>query len=56
MSMPTDEEITRAQRLGSLAAKAGKTLADCPYTEDQRVLKARWALAFADADPDRLVS
>lgn len=55
-TMPTDAEITRAARLGALAARAGKRLLDdCPYPKDQRVLRARYALAFAAADPDRLV-
>lgn len=53
--MPTDVEITRAQRLGSLAAKAGRSFDDCPYPADQRVLRSRWSLAYADTNPDALV-
>lgn len=49
----TDQDIARAQALGRLAADDGLTLADNPYTVGDdpatRVLRGRWAAAFADA-------
>lgn len=46
--MSSDTEIARAQALGRLAGKAGAPLV-CPYPHDRRMLRARWALAYAEA-------
>lgn len=48
-TMPTDEEIARAQAFGRLAAREGKTVSTCPYTKDtpaDRVLAYRWVCAY----------
>lgn len=56
MSIPTDEEIVRAQRLGRLAARAGRPVEACPYDAAgppaQRVLAARFVAAYVAAGGD----
>jgi hypothetical protein len=59
MSMPTDEEIARAQAFGRLAAREGKPVDTCPYTQDtpaDRVLAYRWVRAYTGAGGDAGVS
>lgn len=54
MSTPTDREITRAQRLGRLAARNSRALASaCPYdangTPADKVLARRFVQAYIQA-------
>lgn len=48
MSLPSDEEIRRAQLLGRASARANRRIDTCPYGEDQRVLRHRWVRAYID--------
>jgi hypothetical protein len=59
-TLPTDEEIARAEALGELTARDGGTISDNPWPWDcslsDRVLRMRWAMAFAGAGgADRLL-
>jgi hypothetical protein len=53
-TMPSDRDITRAQRFGRLAAREGRSLASaCPYdangTPAERVLARRFVQAYVGA-------
>ena len=53
MSMPTDEEITRAVRLGRVAGHTHiPVLEACPYPPDQPVLRWRFAQGYAETKAD----
>lgn len=52
MTVPSDEDIARAQSLGRLTARDGGNVTSCPYpqtTPQGRVLAHRWLKAFMDA-------
>ena len=50
---PTDAEIARAQALGRLAGSLRLPMI-CPYAKGaRRALRARWALAYAEAHSSR---
>ncbi len=47
MSTPTDLDIARAQALGRAAGRGCLPMRP-PYPLEQRALRARWALAYAE--------
>lgn len=55
MSMPTSEEIARAERAGRAFARVGRPVTDCPFDANgdgnQRVLARRFVRGFAMVAP-----
>jgi hypothetical protein len=49
MNVPSERDIARAQALGRLAGRAQRPVETNPYRADERVLRARWVLAYARA-------
>jgi hypothetical protein len=49
MNVPSERDIARAQALGRLAGWAQRPVESNPYSRDERVLRARWVLAYARA-------
>jgi hypothetical protein len=50
MTTPTDQDIARAEALARLSVRAGRPVETCPFASDDRVLRARWVLAYARAN------
>jgi hypothetical protein len=54
--MITDQDLSRAEALGRLAARAGRDARACPYQvngdTDQRVLAARFVRAYIGEGSD----
>lgn len=49
MNVPSERDIARAQALGRLAGRAQRPVETNPYGREERVLRARWLLAYVGA-------